>query len=174
MTRKTTMAGQSAWKQTDRAPAPGPDRSREGRERQRVLVVEDNPDELELYGKILWYNGFDVMYARNGAEGLRCADVYQPDLVLLDLGLPEMDGLELCRRLKERTGNARLPVVVLSARAQIDYGHQARRAGCDLYLEKPHSPVGVLKEVERLIGPAPPGAAGPPPEVETAGAWVKD
>jgi two-component system, OmpR family, response regulator ResD len=169
MTRKTTMAGQPAWEQTDRAWASQPARSRAGRERQRVLVVEDNPDELELYGKILWYNGFDVMYARDGAEGLRCADDYQPDLVVVDLGLPGMDGLELCRRLKERTANAGLPVVILSARAQIDYGHQARRAGCDVYLEKPHSPVGVLKEVERLIGQAPPGAGGPPPEVENAG-----
>jgi DNA-binding response OmpR family regulator len=170
MTRRTTEAGQSAWQQRDRPPAPRPDRSREGRERQRVLVVEDNTEELELYGKILWYNGFDVMYARDGAEGLRCADDYQPDLVLLDLGLPEMDGLELCRRLKERAANDGLPVVILSARAQIDYGHQARRAGCDVYLEKPHSPMGVLKEVERLIGPAPPGADGPPPEVANSGA----
>jgi two-component system, OmpR family, response regulator len=170
MTRKTKVARQSTWEPTDRAAAVGSIRSREGRERQRVLVVEDNPDELELYGKILWYNGFDVMYARDGAEGLRCADDYQPDLVLVDLGLPEMDGLELCRRLKERAAHAGLPVVILSARAQIDYGHQARRAGCDVYLEKPHSPVGVLKEVERLIGPAPPGAGGQPPEVETAGA----
>jgi two-component system, OmpR family, response regulator len=170
MTRNTRVAGQSTWRPTDRAAAAGSTRSREGRERQRVLVVEDNPDELELYGKILWYNGFDVMYARDGAEGLRCADDYQPDLVLVDLGLPEMDGLELCRRLKERAAHAGLPVVILSARAQIDYGHQARRAGCDVYLEKPHSPVGVLKEVERLIGPAPPGAGGQPPEVETAGA----
>jgi DNA-binding response OmpR family regulator len=169
MTRKTKVAEQSAWKSTDRAAAAGSIRSGEDPERQRVLVVEDNPDELELYGKILWYNGFDVMYARDGAEGLRCANDYQPDLVLVDLGLPEMDGLELCRRLKERAANARLPVVILSARAQIDYGHQARRAGCDVYLEKPHSPVGVLKEVERLIGPAPPGAGGQPPEVEKAG-----
>jgi CheY-like chemotaxis protein len=136
------------------------------RERQRVLVVEDNPEELDLYGKILWYNGFDVVYARDGAEGLRCAARYEPDLVLLDLGLPEMSGLELCRQLKERTASADLPVVVLTARAQIACGHQARRAGCDVYLEKPHSPLGVLKEVERLIGQAPPGAGGAPPEVE--------
>jgi CheY-like chemotaxis protein len=141
-------------------------RPRDERERQRVLVVEDNPEELDLYGKILWYNGFDVVYARDGAEGLRCADRYDPDLVLLDLGLPEMNGLELCRRLKERPASADLPVVVLTARAQIACGHQARRAGCDVYLEKPHSPLSVLKEVERLIGPAPPGAGGKPPEVE--------
>jgi two-component system, OmpR family, phosphate regulon response regulator PhoB len=150
----------------DRPQASRPAPSREDRARPRVLVVEDNPEELDLYGKILWYNGFDVVYARDGAEGLRCADRYDPDLVLLDLGLPEMNGLELCRRLKERTASAALPVVVLTARAQIACGHQARRAGCDVYLEKPHSPLGVLKEVERLIGPAPPGAGGTPPEVE--------
>jgi DNA-binding response OmpR family regulator len=152
--------------QKDQPRSDRPARPRADRERQRVLVVEDNPEELDLYGKILWYNGFDVVYARDGAEGLRCADEYDPDLVLLDLGLPEINGLEVCRRLKERKASADLPVVVLTARAQIACGHQARRAGCDVYLEKPHSPLGVLKEVERLIGPAPPGADGKPPEVE--------
>jgi CheY-like chemotaxis protein len=77
-----------------------------------------------------------------------------------------MDGLELCRRLRERTANSDLPVIVLTARAELDYGHRARRAGCDRYLEKPQSPLCVLHEVEKLIGPAPPGAMGSPPTVE--------
>jgi CheY-like chemotaxis protein len=166
MERKDTIRGESAWRRMRRSTAKQPALSRDDRERQLVLVVEDNPDELELYGKILWYNGFDVLFARDGAEGLQFAEDYAPDLVLLDLGLPEIDGLELCRRLKERSGNSGLPVVVLTARAEIDYGHRARRAGCDRYLEKPQSPLAVLHEVEDLIGPAPPGAMGSPPEVE--------
>lgn len=166
MERNGTMLGDSAWTREHRPPAKQPTPSRGDRERQLVLVVEDNPDELELYGKILWYNGFDVLFAQDGAEGLQFAQDYQPDLVLLDLGLPEISGIELCRRLKQRTTSSHLPVVVLTARAEIDYGHRARRAGCDRYLEKPQSPLSVLQEVERLIGQAPPGATGSPPDVE--------
>lgn len=165
MERKDTIHREVASRQKQRPPAKQPTLSRDDRERPLVLVVEDNPDELELYGKILWYNGFDVLFARDGAEGLQFAQDHEPDLVLLDLGLPEMDGLELCRRLRQRTANSRIPVVILSARAEIDYGHRARWAGCDHYLEKPQSPLSVLHEVEKLIGPAPPGAMGSPPEV---------
>lgn len=131
-----------------------------------MLVVEDEPHDWEIYGKMLWYNGFDVLYARDGAEGLDLARDYQPDLVLLDLGLPGMDGLELCRRLKDGSRKSEIPVLVLTARSERKYGDAARRAGCARYLEKPKTPLQVLSEVESVIGQAPPGAGGRPPEVE--------
>lgn len=133
--------------------------------RPLVLVVEDDPHDWEIYGKILWYNGFDVCCAADGAAALQVARDHPPDLVLLDLGLPEMDGLEVCRRLKQPTANPDVPVVVLSAQAEATFGDRARRAGCDRYLEKPQSPLEVLHEVESVIGPAPPGAGGTPPEM---------
>lgn len=136
------------------------------RQRPLVLVVEDDPHDWEIYGKLLWYNGFDVLCAADGAEGLQLAQDCRPDLVLLDLGLPEMDGLELCRRLKQHSATPDVPVVVLTARSKASFGQQARLVGCERYLEKPQSPLQVLHEVERVIGRAPPGAGGQPPEMQ--------
>lgn len=143
--------------------------SRRDPNRQLVLVIEDEAHDWEIYGKILWYNGFDVLYTPDGAEGLHLAEDHHPDLVLLDLGLPGMDGLELCRRLKQGPAGSEIPVVVLTARSERKHGEEARRAGCDRYLEKPQSPLQVLNEVESVIGQAPPGGDGPPPDVERPG-----
>lgn len=166
MERRNAVRDEPVWRRMrgpaeEEAPAP----SAKDRERPLVLVVEDDRHDWEIYGKILWYNGFDVLCAADGVTGLRLARERRPDLVLLDLALPEMDGLELCRRLKQPASTPAVPVVVLSARSRARFGEEARGAGCDRYLEKPQSPLQVLHEVEKVIGPAPPGAAGPPPEM---------
>jgi CheY-like chemotaxis protein len=126
------------------------------RERKLVLLIEDNPAESEMYGKLLWYNGFDVAFADNGAEGLRLVDEVHPDLVMTDLGLPDIDGLDLCRRLKSNAATSETPVVALSARARAHSGDRAMMEGCVEYFEKPISPYAVLKGIERLIGQQPP------------------
>jgi DNA-binding response OmpR family regulator len=125
------------------------------RNRQLVLVVEDNPHEREIYGRILWYNGFDVIFALDGEAALRMADEQRPDLVLLDLGLPDVPGLLVCEQLRQRAYMANVPVIVLSGMARERHGPQLRRAGCTQYLEKPASPIAVLHEVERFIGRPP-------------------
>jgi len=127
------------------------------RDRQLVLVVEDNAHEREIYGRILWYNGFDVVFALSGEDALQIADEQRPDLVLLDLGLPDVSGLRVCEQLRQRAYMANVPVIVLSGMARERHGPQLRRAGCTQYLEKPASPIAVLHEVERFIGrpPAP-------------------
>lgn len=140
------------------------------RERPLVLVVEDNPHDWEIYGKILWYNGFDVLYAADGTEGLRLSLEHLPDLVLLDVGLPDMTGLELCDELRGHDGSASIPVVILSARPRAEYEPRALRAGCALYMEKPAGPLDVLKEVERLIGRPPRSGDGRPPRLGGAAA----
>src|SRR5688572_32389545 len=126
------------------------------RERKMVLLIEDNPAEREMYGKLLWYNGFDVVFAQDGEEGLRLASAEAPDLVLTDLGLPDIDGIDVCRQLKREAATAATPVVALSARAQAQAGKRAMLAGCVDYLEKPISPYEVLKRIEQLIGRQPP------------------
>lgn len=135
------------------------------RERPLVLVVEDNPHDWEIYGKILWYNGFDVLYAADGTEGLRLCLEHAPDLVLLDVGLPDMTGLELCSELRGHAGSASIPVVILSARPRAEYEARALRAGCTQYMEKPAGPLDVLREVERLVGRPPLPGDGRPPEL---------
>jgi CheY-like chemotaxis protein len=135
-----------------------------GAKRQLILVVEDNRHDWEIYGKILWYNGYDVLYAPEGEEGLRLAREHQPDLILLDLVMPKLDGMSVCKQLKKDPLTARVPIIVLSARPYSEVGAAAERAGCAKYLEKPSSPIDVLHVVEDLIGRAPLPGDGPAPQ----------
>ncbi len=123
--------------------------------RPLILVVEDNAHEQEIYGRILWYNGFDVVFASDGAEALRLAQQNRPDLALLDLVLPEVDGLTVAARLKRSPATASMPILVLSGLPAQEMAATARKFGCVRYLEKPTSPVGVLHAVEDVIGRAP-------------------
>ncbi|HET9441170.1 MAG TPA: response regulator [Longimicrobiales bacterium] len=124
-------------------------------QRKLVLVVDDNDAERELYGRLLWYNGFDVAFAVTGEEGISLARQKAPDLVLLDMMLPGIDGLKVCDDLKRDAQTTSVPVIALSGRPERELGPAARSVGCVTYLEKPISAVTVLHEVERLIGRAP-------------------
>lgn len=138
--------------------APAPDSSR-----PRVLVVEDDLHDWKIYGKILWYNGYDVLHAANSSDGLRLAQRYRPDLVLLDLMLPDRTGIDLCVELKEDPDTRSAPVVLLTGRPVREFGDSARAAGCVDYLEKPIRPSEVIRRVRELIGPAPAAGEGSPP-----------
>jgi two-component system cell cycle response regulator DivK len=133
------------------------------RNRPLVLVVEDDPHDWEIYGKILWYNGYDVIHAADGETGWRMALEHEPDLVLLDVMIPKLDGLSLCERLMSDPARARIPVVILTGRPREEVGNRARRAGCSRFLEKPARPLDVLHEVESLIGRPPSPGEGPAP-----------
>ncbi len=123
-----------------------------------VLLVEDDPHERRIYGDLLWYNGYDVVCATTAEQGYWLAVEGEPDLIILDLNLPDADGLALCRRLKAKSQTASIPIVALSARPEHPYATLAARAGCVQYLAKPRRPVEVVDQVLRLIGPAiPPG-----------------
>ena len=134
-------------------------------ERPLVLVVEDNPHDWEIYGKILWYNGFDVLYAADGTEGLRLCLQHSPKLVLLDVGLPDMNGLEVCSEIRGHPQSAEIPVIILSARPRREYEARAQKVGCTHYLEKPVGPIEVLHTVERLVGRPPRSGDGRPPQL---------
>lgn len=125
------------------------------RRRQLVIVAEDERHEWEIYGKILWYNGFDVLHAEDGEEALELIRANRPDLIILDLMLPKVDGLEICRRVKAESAMDKIPVIALSARSEREYGSRARAVGFTGYLEKPIGPLAVLRTVEDLIGRAP-------------------
>ncbi len=131
--------------------------------RQLVLVVEDDPHDREIYGRVLWYNGFDVLFAHDGVEGLEMAQAHHPDLVLLDLMIPRLDGLQFCGILKDDEATSDIHVIVLSGRPEAEMGAAAREAGCCRYLEKPVSPVRVLHEVESRIGRPPPATSSTRP-----------
>ncbi len=119
-----------------------------------VLLIEDNAGDRTIYGNMLWYNGFDVVFAEDGEAGLRLAHELHPDLILLDLQLPLLHGSELSSQLKQDDSTKNIPIVVLTARRLIDFGGNAEVLGYERFLEKPVSPLEVLRVVEQIIGRA--------------------
>jgi len=120
---------------------------------KRVLLVEDNADNRFIYSAMLRHAGYDVILAENGHEGLEFGRTRAPHLVLMDLSLPGIDGLEVTRLLKADEATRTMPIVALTAHALPADRVRALEAGCDAYLAKPIAPPAVLAEVRRLIGP---------------------
>jgi two-component system, cell cycle response regulator DivK len=135
-----------------------------------VLVVEDYPDAREMYAEYLRFSGFRVDEARNGEEALSKAQESVPDVVLMDLALPLMDGWEATRRLKGDRRTARTLVVALTGHALAGHAEGARRAGCDAFVTKPCLPDELVDVIRKLLAaraqaafPAPdPGASAQP------------
>jgi CheY-like chemotaxis protein len=117
-----------------------------------VLIVEDNEDNRLIYSQYLTHGGFRVLEAANGAEGVEVARRERPDLVLMDISMPVMDGLAATRMLKADAELSSIPVIALTAHAMASDEVMAREAGCDGYISKPVMPKDVKKEVERWIG----------------------
>lgn len=155
-----------------RSPDPDPGarpRDRHGRARPLVLLAEDDQHDGEIYGKTLWYNGYDVLHAADGEVALDLARRHTPDLIIVDLLLPKMNGIEVCRQLGEDPAVADVPIIALTARAEREFGLLARDAGCSDYLEKPIGPFAVLAAVEKAIGRAPSPGEDLPDEAPAAG-----
>jgi CheY-like chemotaxis protein len=130
--------------------------TRTPRTRPLILLAEDDAHDSEIYGKTLWYNGYDVIHGGDGEAALELARRHAPDLVLVDLLLPRINGIDLCRQLRAEPSLRDIPLIALTARAEQEFGLLARDAGCSGYLEKPIGPFAVLEAVERMIGRAPP------------------
>jgi CheY-like chemotaxis protein len=125
------------------------------RYRPLVLLIEDDPHELEIYGRVLWSKGFELIQRGKGEEGVAAAREHVPDLVLVDLLLPDANGLEACRRIKRDPRTSHVPVVALTAQSEEEFGLLAEAVGFQRYLEKPIGPLDVLKVVEDLVGRPP-------------------
>jgi CheY-like chemotaxis protein len=106
---------------------------------QLILIIEDNERNLKLVRDVLQFNGFRTAEARTAEDGLMLANSRPPDLVLMDLQLPGIDGIEAFRQLRESPPTARIPVVAITAFAMKDDRERVLRAGFDGYLEKPIS-----------------------------------
>lgn len=113
---------------------------------KRVLVVEDNIDSARSTTYLISDMGHQAQYAINGYAGLTIAKAFQPDVILLDLGLPGMDGFEVCRRLKKDPELAHVKVIAITGYAGDEYRRQSEAAGCHTHLVKPVSPK-VLEEL---------------------------
>jgi two-component system cell cycle response regulator DivK len=124
-------------------------------ERPRVLLVDDYPDAREMYTEYLEYSGYDVVQASNGMEALQQAVDTAPDIILMDLSLPVMDGWEATRRLKADERTADIPVVALTGHALAGISEGAKKAGCDGFVTKPCLPEELVKEIRKVLD-APP------------------
>jgi CheY-like chemotaxis protein len=120
-------------------------------DKPRVLVVDDYPDAREMYGEYLEYCGFDVVQATNGMEALQRAIETKPDIILMDLSLPVMDGWEATRRLKADKRTEDIPVVALTGHALAGISEGAKKAGCDAFVTKPCLPEDLVKEIRKVL-----------------------
>jgi DNA-binding response OmpR family regulator len=116
-----------------------------------ILVIDDHKELAELVQRSLSQQGFDVILAHDGPTGLRIAREHQPDLVVLDLTMPGMDGLEVCRELRQDPRGRKVPVIVLSARAGEEDRVIGLEQGADDYLIKPFSPRELLARVKAAL-----------------------
>jgi CheY-like chemotaxis protein len=121
------------------------------REQPLVLVVEDYQDAREMYAAYLQFSGFAVAEATNGLEAIEKAQSLIPDIVLMDLALPRMDGWEATRRLKSDDRTKDIPIVALTGHALAGHAEGARQAGCDAFVTKPCLPDALVSEIKRLL-----------------------
>ncbi len=117
-----------------------------------ILIVEDNEDNLVVYRTILEHVGYEVIEARDGEEGISRANEEHPDLILMDISIPKIDGWEATRRLKSEEATREIPIIALTAHALEEDREKALRVGCDGYLAKPVEPRRVVEEVQRYVG----------------------
>jgi CheY-like chemotaxis protein len=122
------------------------------RVRPLVLIVEDESELRQLYAHQLTICGFDVIEADNGADALAHSASQAPDVILMDLSIPIVDGWEATRRLKADGRTAHIPVVALTAHDESGELQRATRAGCDWFVPKPCPPDALISEVRRVLG----------------------
>ncbi|HZG42710.1 MAG TPA: response regulator [Longimicrobium sp.] len=125
-------------------------------EQIRVLLVEDNPDNYEIFRTILEHFGYAVHHAWTAEEGLEMVSAVLPRVILMDIGLPGMDGVSATRILKSDPATAGIPVLAITAHALTEDRQRALEAGFDAYLTKPIEPREVVAEVMRWTGSAKP------------------
>jgi two-component system, cell cycle response regulator DivK len=123
-----------------------------------ILLVEDNADNQEIYRIILAHHGHAVLQAWDGEAGVRMAREHSPDLILMDLTMPLLDGLAATRILKADPATANIPIIALTAHAMEEDLAAAEAAGCIAFLAKPVAPVLVAEEVQRVLALARPAA----------------
>ena len=117
-----------------------------------ILIVEDNEMNRDMLSRRLQRRGYQVFVATDGAAGVEAATRHRPDLVLMDMSLPVVDGWEATRRIRADVATAGIPIIALTAHAMAGDREKAIAAGCDDYDTKPIDLPGLLEKIDRLIG----------------------
>ncbi|MDZ4765087.1 MAG: response regulator [Chloroflexota bacterium] len=117
----------------------------------RVLCVEDNPQNMRLVRKILFSAGYELLEAQDGTSGLAAIRAHKPDLVLMDVNLPDIDGLEVTKQIKADPSIAAIPVLALTANAMHGDRDRCLAAGCDGYVPKPITKTELLNTIAFFV-----------------------
>jgi two-component system cell cycle response regulator DivK len=118
---------------------------------KRILVVEDTEDNRRIIRDLLTNAGYDLLEAATGVEGVRMAKEHRPDLILMDIQLPELDGYQATRRIRADPACASIPIIAVTSYALSGDEAKTRAAGCDGYVAKPFSPRQLLAKVREFL-----------------------
>ena len=118
---------------------------------RRILIVEDNKIDVRLLKDILEWRGYETLQTGNGLEAISLAVAHLPDLILMDIRLPEISGLEVTRRLRGDARSRHIPIVAVTAFAMAWHEREALDSGCDAYISKPISILAFLRTVESFL-----------------------
>lgn len=121
-------------------------------EKRRVLVVDDEPAIVKMLSKWLEHAGFEVLVATNGQDGLTKARLGHPEVILLDLMLPQVSGLEICAALKQDERHRHIPIIVFTGKGTPMDEQLCREIGADAYINKPQGMKTLIEQVEALLG----------------------
>ena len=117
-----------------------------------ILVVEDNELNMKLFHDLLEAHGYSILQTRDGMEALKLARQHKPDLILMDIQLPEVSGLEVTKWIKEDDELKAIPIIAVTAFAMKGDEEKIREGGCEAYIAKPISVTNFLKTVEQFLG----------------------
>ncbi|MEM7067743.1 MAG: response regulator [Pseudomonadota bacterium] len=117
-----------------------------------ILIVEDNELNMKLFNDLLEAKGYDILQTKNGMEALQLAREHKPDLILMDIQLPEVSGLEITKWIKEDENISHIPVIAVTAFAMKGDEQRIRQGGCEAYISKPISVVNFVKTIQHYIG----------------------
>ena len=119
---------------------------------KRILVIEDHEDNRRILRDLLTSAGFDVLEATTGEDGVTLAEMRRPDLILMDIQLPGLDGYEATRRIKANPTLRQIPVIAVTSYALSGDEAKAKEVGCDGYVAKPFSPRALLAKIREYLG----------------------
>jgi two-component system cell cycle response regulator DivK len=118
---------------------------------KRILVVEDQEDNRRIVRDLLTSAGYELIEATTGEEGVTLAETHRPDLILMDIQLPGVDGYEATRRIKANPALSQIPIIAVTSYALSGDDAKARQAGCDAYVAKPFSPRQLLAKIREYL-----------------------
>ena len=119
---------------------------------KKVLVIEDNSDNLRLITYALQRYGYEVIAAETGLRGVELAIAERPAFILMDINLPDIDGLEATRRIRKSGADGTIPIIAITSNAMAGDKNQSLAAGCNGYFEKPIDPLTIMDKIHALLG----------------------